>query len=361
MSGNVDSRELDKEPFVIENRVFVLGNPVISAYTLEQLVHALDQLGVGQPVVIINPEANTIPNFDSMVGQLIQNNRRVQPMNVTTTDKYAFKDATPEQLQQLARDTAEKNPAVDAVGLYQLYLGLKTRAESLFKHDQLCAERDALWQAHCANPDSQDGSERYGLLQSVLIPQALAEYQTVCQQLAAQDATYQASQQEFVKQNSVPVIPQKPAEEPAVVKQTPVAATSSVPQVNNYTQEPAAVKAAVPVESGLTDIGPRTADTPVPKVWGPWISPLNLKMPLKDAFSLAASPGYAGLVAQQRDVEFENAVYHAVEPGYLLALGVPLYPDGIPVVYTSLGKFRRIGKGTTPGSNVRYWYPEPQE
>ena len=353
MSGEVDLNQADKVPFVIDNQVFVLGNPVISTNTLSQLVQVLDDLGQGQPIVIISPEANSVPNFDTMVSGLIQNNRKVVQANVTSTDKYAFKDATPAELEQMVATAAASNPAVDPVGLLNLYQGLKARAEALFRYDQCCLERDGLWQFHCANPESTEGSERYSYLHYTLIPQALAEYQAICAQLEVEEAKYQKSQREHVKNNPAPVAP--------VVSpvSTSVAATSSVSYVNNYTPKVAATVAAVPENSGLTNAGSVTSEGWEPPIWSPWLSVKWLKMPLKQAFAQANSPAYEGLRAQQRDVEFEGVRYKAVHPGYLLALGIPVYPDGLPIVYTELGKFKRVGISNVPYSKVSYWYPEP--
>lgn len=183
-----DLRNLDKEPFVIQNRVYVLGNPVVNSQTLEQLVYALDQLGDKQPIVIINPEAQSIPNFDTMLSNLIQNNRSRQVVNVTSVDKYKFKDLTDSQLEELVKQAVSNNPSIDYDKMFEIYQGLRIRAQSLYYLDNLSKERDAIWAYHCANPSSNEGVERYSELQYKLIPEAQSYYDFVCNKLKELDA-----------------------------------------------------------------------------------------------------------------------------------------------------------------------------
>lgn len=356
MNDSLDLRNLNKEPFVVNNQIYVLGTPVVSAQTLEQLIYALDQLGSEKPIIIINPQATTVPQFDQRLAELIQNNRRTQPHNQTTDDKYRFKDMTDADLQSIVEETCLKNPMLNKNNLFSMYQGLRTRAQALFNLDTLSKERDALWAAHCANPSSSEGSERYAELQYELIPQAQQVYDGVCQQLQSLDEVY-------AKQNKQTTQASQNDTHPTPI--TPVAATSSVPKTILHTQEDCAVVAAkeevVETPENLQLSNTDTLADVTVHIWGPWTSIDYMQIPLSVAKNIASSPAYEGLRVQQRDVIFEDKAYKAVEPSYLIALGIDLIPDGLPVVYTDIGTFKRVGVSSEPMNNVKYWYPTPKQ
>lgn len=338
-----DLRKMNEEPFVINNQVYVLGNPVITTETLEQLVQSLDHLGLGQPIVIINPEAQVIPNFDQALSNLIQNNRTRQFINVTSEDKYKFKDFTDEQLQELVVRDVQANPMLKSDVLSEVYTGLRLRAQYLFYIDQLIGEKDAIWAFHCANPDSPEGSDRFLELQNKLIPEAQQYYDFVCNRLTELEQTlYQVQETRTIQ-----------------------AASETSVMYNNTQQQPTTQAAtqetqAATQESNIDTVQTNTSVTaPEVKVWGPWITEDYLKMPLKNAKS--ASEGVPTVIKnQQRDFEVDSVVYKAVPLMYLLALGIPLYPDGVPIVYTKLGKFKRVGTSSRALNDMDYWYPTPR-
>lgn len=338
-----DLRKGHEEPFIIKNQVFILGNPVIPVDTLEQLVNHLDQLGANQPIVIINPEAQVIPNFDSALSNLIQNNRSKQLMNVTHDDKYAFKDFTDEQLRSLVDSAVATNPNIDKAAYLEIYQGLRLRAQYLFYLEQLCRERDSIWAYHLANLESNEGVERYGELQSRLIPEAQSYYQYVCNRLQELESSI-----EKTVPNTQPVAASIPVN----------TNNTSITQLETRAANEELCAANVEPNVNNTYITPvRAANVPI---WGPWLTNEYLVMPLSAARNTLQSPGLQGLVAQQHDVEYEGVIYKAVEPEYLIALGIPVFPDGVPVVYTDLGKFRRVGNSSQPLNNLDYWYPTPR-
>lgn len=348
---DVDSRGLNKDPFVINNQVYILGKPIINAQTLDQLVYILDQLGESQPVVIINPEATTIPDFDQKLSNLIQNNRQMQPINVTTEDKYRFKDMSDAELEAYVRTECATSGQDYNITLYT-YQGLRVRAQKLYALEQLCYERDDLWAAHCANPQSPEGSERYAQLTSELIPKAQAEYDLVVKQLQAWD-------EERVKQQKVAPKPVPPAR---VESETQLQQSSVNNTIHNTIEVTANVAAKPKSEPEVVDNGLQVAnvDSDVEQApWSPWLAPEYIKIPLSVAKSLAESAQYVNLRTQQRDVVFEGVTWRAVQPFYLLALGIDLVNDGIPVCYTPYGTFCRVGKTNVPANNLRYWRPEP--
>ena len=349
MNDSIDTRKMNEEPFKIGNQLYILGNPVIPTQTLEQLVYVLDQLGEGQPVVIINPQAQTVPDFQDKLAQLIQNNRRMQPQNVTTNDKYRFKDLSDQELQDMVRDLCSANPSLDFDSMLNMYQGLRFRAQALYQVDLLIAERDKLWSEHCANPDNPAGSERYGELVYQLIPQAQAYYQRICEQLQELD-----EKSATIKKQPVTLANHKT--EVTDSKEPPLAATSSVSEHSNNTQQTNATKEELPLDTGLSCA---TGVINSAKITGEWLKPRYYKMPLSVAKSIVDSPTYAGLKQQQRDVVFDGVSYKAVEPEFLLALGIPLYQDGIPVVYTEMGTFKRVGNSNQSFLNQNYWFPTP--
>lgn len=342
-----DLRNLDKEPFVIQNRVYVLGNPVVNAQTLEQLVYALDQLGDKQPIVIINPEAQAIPNFDTMLSNLIQNNRSRQAVNVTSTDKYKFKDLTDNQLEELVKQTVGNNPSIDYNRMLEIYQGLRIRAQSLYYLDNLSKERDAIWSHHCANPSSNEGVERYSELQYKLIPEAQSYYDFVCNRLKeldegiinTEDNTEQHAATLATQQKEIQHITQQPEKQ--------VAANEAINAANVNNTQVQQIHSTIEEKNEVS-------------IWKPWLSEEYLKMPLSQAKQVVAAPAYSSLVRQQSDIVIDGVSYKAVEPEYLIALGIPLVNDGVPIVYTSLGKFKRIGDSNVVPNNLSYWYPEPR-
>lgn len=350
MNDSVDARKLNEEPFKIGNQMYILGNPVIPTQTLEQLVYVLDQLGEGQPIIIINPQAQTVPDFQNKLAQLIQNNRRMQPQNVTTNDKYRFKDLSDQELRDMVRDLCSANPSLDFDNMLDMYQGLRARAQALYQVDLLVAERDKLWSEHCANPDNPAGSERYGELVYQLIPQAQAYYQGICQQLQELDEKSATIKKQPVTLGNHRVEVQDAKTSPTV------AATSSVSEHINNTQTTDAIKEELPLDTGLSCATEVSQDI---KITGEWLKPRYYKMPLSVAKSIVNSPAYAGLKQQQQDVVFEGVSYKAVEPEFLLALGIPLYQDGIPIVYTEIGTFKRVGNSNQSFLNQSYWFPAP--
>lgn len=353
MNDSVNSVELNKTPFVINNQVYVLGNPVINTQTLDQLVYILDEIGSQTPVVIINPGATTVPDFDKRLSQLIQNNRRAQPVNSTTYDRYKFKDMSDDELKQVCRDTCSHNPSLDLDYMFELYRGLRERSQMLYVLETLSHERDDLWAAHCANPASAAGSERYAELTYQLIPQAQANYDAVSAKLQALG-------------DNIPqvdaAVATKPEPEPVLSEPEPnVAATSSVSDINNYTPNNDASAAAKPESLNFTR---PEASTPVAErhtPYGPWLTAKYLKMPLAAAEQVAKT-SYQALYQCQQDVTYEGQTYEAVDPMYLIALGIDVYPNDLPICYTPYRTFCRVGRNDNVAPvNLDYWYPTPKE
>lgn len=331
-------------PFVINNQVFVVGNPVIPVDTLEQLVQHLDHLGAGQPIVIINPQAQAIPGFDAALSNLIQNNRTRQVYNVTSEDRYKFREFTDEQIFNMAESDLRQYPGLDRDLTYEMYSRLKIRAEALYALDMMIRERDQIWAYHCANPQSNEGFSRYQELQNLQIPQQQAYYNSVCARLQEIESLLSVQRADIAARVAAMSV-----------------VTNNTNTVNAETRAANVETRAANVESVTvnTNTVNTTANTDV-RIWAPWLSVDYLLMPLEAARSMLDTPMYSGLRNQQHDCVVDNVTYKAVEPEYLIALGIPVYPDGLPIVYTELGKFKRVGTSNQPLTNLDYWYPVPR-
>lgn len=344
MDNQYDLRKAHQEPITINNQVYVLGNAVVNAQTLEQLTYILDQLGEKQPIVIINPNANTIPNFSEKLSNLIQNNRRVQPMNVTTDDKYKFKDMSDDMLRELAqRDYPGAD--VDTINdMFTTYQGLRARANALWQLEQAVNERAHLWEMHCANPSSDEGAARYNELSSKILPQLQANYDLIVRQLQEWD---EVRVKRLAERRTMP-----PTDVPAQQEQQ----LDMGAPVSQIEETPPTVP--TPEPSTIEVVPDNTVSNRKP--WGNWLAPENLKMPLQVAAEMAASPSYAELVRQQQSVRVDGVLWEAVPVQYLLALGIPTIPDGIPICYTKYGTFKRVGNSEVSPLNLDYWYPKPK-
>lgn len=340
MNDSIQMSDLS-QPFVINNQVFVLGQPAISVDTLEQLVQHLDKLGYGQPVVIINPQAQVIPNFDAALSNLIQNNRARQVYNVTSEDRYKFREFTDEQIFSMVENDLQHYPTQDRQLTLDMYNNLRIRAEALFGLDSMIRERDQIWAYHCANPMSNEGFERYQELQTLQIPQQQAYYNFVCSRLQEIEAQLNSQRSNVA---------------------APVAVNSNViPNTSTIKQE--SLAANVETHTATTSNNNNTVSVQCNKqarIWAPWLSPDYLLMPLSVAKNMLNTPMYSGLANQQHDCIVDGVTYKAVEPEYLIALGIPVYPDGLPIVYSETGKFKRVGTSNQPINNLDYWYPEPR-
>lgn len=316
----------------VRNNVYVLGNPVVAVPTLEQLVQALDNAGEGQPIVIISPEATTIPDLSDRLSQLIQNNRRIQPENNTTDDRYRFMNMSDAELSSFI-DTLP-NVTDKAATLY-IYQGLRARAQTQYYLDLYVRERDILWSRHCVNPTSNEGVERYMELSNVLIPQMQAEFSRICEELKRLDEEQAKSRAEV---------------------QQPV--SSSVNTVNNTTTQ---IEIKQSVEPEPIEINVSTESTGSNKdLCTQWKNSAYIKMPLSISTNIANSNAYAVYKQQQTDVEYNGKHYKAVPLEILIHLGIKLYQDGVPVVYTETGRFKRIGNSDVSPLNIKYWYPKPE-
>lgn len=333
-----------EQTFQIQNKVYCLGNPVVTVETLESLVNAMTACGdATRPIVIINPTAKTIPNFDELLSNYIEHSLLGNSNKVTSS--YMLHAAVDDEIRTLAEEQYRKDgtPIEYSIEMYTLIREQSTIKSSI---DALSAEADALWRAHCANPNSMEGSDRYVEVTTVLLPQAQKALDEITAKISALpppvrepiSVASQANTELQVQQSTItedkPVdddLPPWDIDEPDTVA------------------EPA--PAPIPVEQWVDQL---SADGV--SITEKWLSADKLVMPLSTAKEKAQSQGYVAIRNQQLK---QIPGYKSVPLEYLLMLGVPVYPDGTTIVYTRAGEFMRVGEANVSILNNNFWFPRP--
>lgn len=333
-----------EKTFQINNIVYVLGSPVVSVEMLEQLAYSLSQQDAGnRPIVIINPQANTVPDFDKMLENYIENyTAGKQRQSVTTS--YAFELSSDEEIESLVRQQFQDIQSPNAQQQISIYKTI--RRQSQIKHNLANYQEEAseLWRQHCINPNATEGSERYAELVYQLMPQAEQELQEVSERLAQLNSgvrtelPIQQSVENPVETTPEPVVetaPEPTAPEEPVVESEPEPATAPEPQVEETSSDLTFKKLCLCAE---------------------WRDAAVKQMPEGAARNMTQSVNYQKFQAQQ---SIEVPGYQAVELWVLCQLGIPMYPDGLPIVYTVDGKFQRVGKSDRSVLDTNYWFPRP--
>lgn len=317
----------------IQNKVFTLGSPVTHADTLNQLLYVFEQQGIeSRPIVIINPVDDSLPDLETLLENYIEN-----AMQGTLTQKrttYMFQDATDDQIIEWAHSQyhSEGYQTVDSL----IETGMIIREQSRLKRDldSAKARRDALWKQHCLNPEAEAGSAEYANLTYTVVPQIEKAIQDVTKKL------------ESVPRNLNKGYVQSPA--PANVEK-PVETVETVK--NRVEPDSDAVENLVEtVKNSLEMVG-----TGVPSL--SLMKATRMIMPLSIARQMANNPQNSVFKKQQ---EMTVPGYKTVPLEYLLALGISLYADGVPIVFTKIGTFRRIGESKVNPVVSSYWYPTPR-
>ena len=311
----------------IQNKIFTLGSPVTHADTLEQLLYVFQQQGIeGRPIVIINPVEDSLPDLANLLENYIENAMQGSYSNKVITS-YMFQNATDEEIIAWAHSqyNAEGYQTVDSL----IETGKAIRKQSQLKAelDRANARREELWKQHCINPNSDEGSAEYADLSYNVIPRIQESINQVTERMKSIPANLKTGNYE--------------EPQPVNVENVETSVESTSVGVEN------------PVESVETDLEMSGTGTPDIML----MKSTRLMMPLSVAKQLAQNPQNS-VFAQQQSIKVPGYVTVPVE--YLIALGVPLYADGVPIVYTKSGKFRRMGKSDiSPVANA-YWYPKPR-
>ena len=308
----------------IQNKVFTLGSPVTHADTLNQLLTVFQEQGIeGRPIVVINPVEDSLPDLQGLLENYIENAMQGNLVKRRTT--YMFQDATDEDILKWAE--SQYKPGVPITLDYFIETGKAIRAQSQTKVeiDKVKDRLAYLWQQHCLHPESDEGSAEYSDLNFRVLPGLEAHLSEITKCMAEipkdLDNGSVPSQQQAIVEN--PVEPVENHEAPIENVENPVEPVESV---------------SVKPSMFFTDSS-------------------NLLMPVSIAKQLADSPQNAVFKQQQQQVV---PGCQTVPLEYLIALGIRLYADGVPIVYTKSGEFRRVGDSPIPPVVTDYWYPKPR-
>lgn len=310
---------------MIQNKVFTLGSPVIHANTLDQLLSVFQQLGISErPIVIINPVKDRVPDLDKLLENYIEN--AMQGQQVKHRTSYMFQDFTDEQITEWAVSQVESGSSQSFSSLVETGKAIREQSQLKRNLDQAKDRQAALWQQHCLHPESDEGSAEYAHITYTVIPQIELAIEQVTERM--RNIPNQLDSEVQLKPN------------PENIVSTPV--PESVELVEKFVENF--------VESNGEMVGTGKPDLEIFRT-------TNQLMPLSVAKQLAQSPQNKVFLEQQSQ---HVPGYATVPLEYLIALGIPLYADGVPVVYTKSGTFRRIGSSSVSPIVSAYWYPTPR-
>ena len=337
-----------EKTFQINNIVYVLGSPVVSVEMLEQLAYSLSQQDAGnRPIVIINPQANTVPDFDKMLENYIENYTAGKQRQTVTTS-YAFELSSDEEIETLVKQQFQDIQSPNAQQQISIYKTI--RRQSQIKHSLATYQEEAseLWRQHCINPNATEGSERYAELVYQLMPQAEQELKDISERLAQLNSGVRTE---------LPI--QQPVENRVETTPEPVVETVPEPVIETVPEPVVQEEPIVEQEaSPEPQIEEMSSDLTFKKLClcAEWRDAAVKQMPEGAARNMTQSVNYQKFQAQQ---SIEVPGYQAVELWVLCQLGIPMYPDGLPIVYTVDGKFQRVGKSDRSVLDTSYWFPRP--
>lgn len=314
----------------IQNKVFTLGSPVTHADTLNQLLHIFEQQGIeNRPIVVINPVDDSLPDLENLLENYIEN--AMQGMLVKQRTTYMFQDASDEEVINWAKSQYRSDDVQTVDSLIET--GMAIREQSRLKRDLdgANARRDELWKQHCLNPESDAGSAEYSDITYNVIPRI---------EKAIKDVTH--------RMGSIP----KDLKKGYVQEPISPIVENAVESVENRT-EPVQDNVENLVET--VDINSEMTGTGKPNIM--LMRTTNMIMPLSVAKQMVNNPQNSVYKKQQETVV---PGYTTVPLEYLIVLGVQLYADGVPIVYTKTGGFMRVGNSKVSPVVRRYWYPTPR-
>lgn len=309
---------------VIQNKVFTLGSPVTHADTLDQLLHAFQEMGVTErPIVIINPVGDSLPDLSNLLENYIEN--AMQGQLIRHQSSYMFQDASDDDIRKWAESQYTPDGVQSLESLFQTGLAIREQSRLKSQLDRAKSKQEALWKQHCLHPESNEGSAEYADITYNQIPQI-----------------EQAIQQVTIKMSNIPKDLGSPTHQQTSVENYVEAVEN---RVENHVEAVENI-----TESSLEMVGTGNPDIQM-------FSTTNQLMPLSVAKQLAQNPQNSVFREQQSK---SVPGYATVPLEYLIALGIPLYADGVPVVYTKSGRFRRIGDSDISPIVQSYWYPTPR-
>jgi hypothetical protein len=310
--------------------VFTLGSPVTHADTLNQLLHVFEQQGIeNRPIVVINPVDDSLPDLEKLLENYIENAMQGTLVKQRTT--YMFQDASDEEIFNWAKNQYRSDAVQTVDSLIETGMAIRDQSRLKRDLDVANARRDELWKQHCLNPESDAGSAEYSDITYNVIPRIERAIKDVTKRMGSIPKDLKNG---YIQEPISPIV-ENPVE--SVENHTELVQNN----VENFVET---------VDNHLEMIG-----TGKPNIM--LIRATNMIMPLSVAKQMVNNPQNSAYKKQQ---EMIVPGYTTVPLEYLLALGVQLYADGVPIVYTKTGGFRRVGDSEVSPVVHGYWYPTPR-
>lgn len=342
----------------VNNQFYRLGKPIISADTFQQMISLVRTYSGDVPVLVITPTADdsftvdyqqSLTHFVNCFVQVAPVNQR-KLVTSRTIDNWSEQD-----IDALSYG----NPDVEAV----LYCARK-HAACLADCEALSAEMDELIHKQNVNTLTDEDRTRGNLVYNTLLPNAKIACQRAldelkqAQQKCAQKALTKSTDTVTDSANDTAierVIPTVPAE---IVQSVSVQTASQTMPVQ--TQAPVQMQTS-PQAVVTAPMRPVvTADdvitNAIRRLTFKWKCADYYCMPLHVARTCVTHPDYVAYSAYQRPVEG----YTLVPPELLILFGIKMYTPDLPIVFTKLGEFRRVGESSHSEWDLNYWYPKPR-
>lgn len=308
----------------IQNKIFTLGSPVTHVNTLDKLLYVFQQMGISErPIVIINPVDDSLPDLANLLENYIEN--AMQGFVATSRPTYLFQGYTDEQILEWANSQYKPGSGTSLDYLIESGKAIREQSRLRCELDRLNSRKEELWRQHCLNPESEAGSAEYSDLSYNQIPRVESELKEVTDCLGRIPRDLDLGS--VYTQSAVEDVPVENVENPVEI-----------------------ISENVDKHDTGEMVGMRKPDLILS-------NPSNLLMPLSVAKQIADSPQNQ-VFREQQSVEVPG--YATVPLEYLIALGIQLYADGVPIVFTKSGGFRRIGNSSVNPVVVSYWYPTPR-
>lgn len=330
-------------PTKIGEHVYYFGSSIIPLATLDEL-RAVVQKNPISINIIFNPELKRVPEYTTLLENYIQQYLcRTVKVNAVNTTTRTFTDA---DLQAIAARCTNNNTE----SVYQELLILRKKNEVNAELQERQAEFDVLdrkLRMNTLTPEERvRGEELYG----TIIP-------NLKQQLA--DVTTELS--EYISKRDAALSASEPVTSSEVQKS--VIADTNQTLSSDVTDTDTNADAENTVSTEVTNSLVAKYEHPVKQssiksctqITAKWNDVRLKRMPLHVAKQFAMDTAYQQYRKQQVDVDG----YTAVPLEYLIMYGITLYPDNVPIVFTSAGEFMRIGTSDHKETDMSYWYPKP--
>ena len=349
-------------PININNQLYCLGKPIIQADYFNQLISQIRMYSPNTPVVVV------LPDYDGLDAESLQQNMsdfvncfartlpidRRKLVSSRTMDKWSEQD-----IGLLSHGDSE----VESV----LYCARK-HAACLADCEALEKEMNMLIHKQNQGMLTEDDKARGDLVYNTLLPnakiacqRALDELKQMQEKCSAKALTKPSEDDNVIATDTA--IERETPEIPAEIVQQSSAQSSVDVQISAQAPMPAQTQlttadTTVQTQATIPTIAPSddAVINGIRRVTFRWKTPQCYCMPLSLARSCVNRPEYVAYSAYQRPVEG----YVLVPPELLILYGITMYTPDLPIVFTPLGEFRRVGESSRPILDINYWYPKPK-